>query len=48
MGEVALPPAESWLCDQPQFAGLRDSAREFEVRLASYLDENVPADELSG
>lgn len=48
MGEVALRLAESRLCDLPQFAGLRDSAREFEVRLASYLDENDPDAEVGG
>ena len=48
MGEVALRLAESRLCDLPQFAGLRESAHEFEVRLASYLDENDPAAELGG
>ena len=48
MEEVALRLAESRLCDLPHFAGLRDSAHEFAVRLASYLDENDPAAEFGG
>ena len=48
MGEVALRLAESRLRDLPQFAELRDSAHEYGVRLASYLDENDPAAELGG
>jgi len=46
MGEFALRLAESRLSELPQFVGLRESAQEFEVRLASYLDENDPAAEL--
>lgn len=48
MAEVGLRLAESRLSDLPQFVGLRESARAFEVRLASYLDEHDPAAEVGG